>query len=123
MSDTKTPAWEIGVARRLSPALYRALGDPNRLALLVRLAASPGPLTVTELTDCCGVHLSGVSRHLSLMRAAGLVRAERRGRTVLYSLDADTLTARLRGLADAIDSCRAACAAEDSGCCSGSEPQ
>jgi len=120
MSETKTTPWEAGLAGQLTPALYRALGDPNRLALLARLAAATRPLTVTELTDCCGVHLSGVSRHLSLMRAAGLVRAEREGRTVRYVLDANALTVRLRGLADAIDACRAACAGagEDSGCCS-----
>lgn len=117
MCDTETAAGEAGLARQLSPAIYRALGDPNRLALLARLAAATRPLTVTELTDCCGVHLSGVSRHLTLMREAGVVRAERQGRTVRYALDTAALTAKLRGLADAIDACRVACAGEDSGCC------
>lgn len=111
MDDTtKTPnAWEVGVASRLSPEMYRALGDPNRLALLARLATATRPLTVTELGDCCGVHISGVSRHLTLMRDAGLVECKREGREVRYTLDLENLTNSLRGLADAIEACRATC--------------
>jgi len=97
--------------------MYRALGDPNRLALLVRLATSSRPLTVTELADCCGVHISGVSRHLALMREAGFLRCKREGREVRYELELDVLTARLRGLADAIETCRAACSESNNPCC------
>ena len=42
-----------------------------RLALLGRLAMAREPLTVTEVADCCGVHLSGVSRHLKMLHGAG----------------------------------------------------
>lgn len=118
MSETTTtPAWEAGVARHLSPEMYRALGDPNRLALLVRLASATRPLTVTELGECCGVHISGVSRHLALMREAGLLEWSREGREVRYSLDLGNLTKKLRGLADAIEACRAACLENPSSCC------
>jgi DNA-binding transcriptional ArsR family regulator len=119
MSAPKTKAaWEIGVATHWSPEVYRALGDPHRLALLVRLATAVRPLTVTELVDCCGVHISGVSRHLTLLREAGLVRSRRAGREVRYDLDLETFTARLRGLADAIEACRNACMqSNDPACC------
>lgn len=118
MSDTKPKAWEVGLARNWSPEMYRALGDPNRLTLLVRLASATRPLTVTELGDCCGVHISGVSRHLALMRDAGLVESRRSGREVRYELNVETFTARLRGLADAVEACRAACAENtDTSCC------
>lgn len=121
MSASKTKSWEVGVARHWSPEVYRALGDPNRLALLVRLATAIRPLTVTELADCCGVHISGVSRHLALLRGAGLVRSQRAGREVRYDLDLEALTARLRGLADAIEACRTACMTSNPACC-GEEP-
>lgn len=87
----------------LNPELFRALGDPTRLALLGRLAMAEKPLTVTEASGCCGVHLSGVSRHLSLLKRAGIVRAEKRGREVTYELDRRLLITSLRGLADALD--------------------
>lgn len=95
----------------LDPELFRALCDPTRLTLLGRLAMSPGPVTVTEIADCCGVHLSGVSRHLALLREAGVVIAERQGREVRYCLDCAGVTGALRGLADAIENCRASCCA------------
>ena len=96
----------------LDPALFRALCDPTRLTLLGRLALATGPTTVTEISGCCGVHLSGVSRHLALLKEAGIVTAERQGREVRYSLDCAAVTGALRGLADAIENCRASCCAE-----------
>jgi ArsR family transcriptional regulator len=89
----------------LRPELFRALGEPTRLRVLVRLALARGPATVTEVAGCCGVHLSGVSRHLACLREVGLVRAERSGREVRYELDREALTGALRGLADALDAC------------------
>jgi len=95
----------------LRPEVFQALCDPTRLSLLARLATATGPLTVTEAAGCCGVHLSGTSRHLALLKSAGIVRAERTGREVRYELDCDALVGALRGLADAIEDCRAACCA------------
>ena len=104
--------------RHLRPELFRALGDANRLTLLGRLALAQEPMTVTEASSCCGVHLSGVSRHLGVLRDAGIVRAEKLGREVRYHVDCAVLTEALRGLADAIEDCRAACcAAPKKGCC------
>ena len=114
--------WEAGVTRQWSPEVHRALADPNRLALLVRLATASRPLSVTQLTDCCGVHISGVSRHLALLREAGLVRCRRDGREVRYDLDLEALTARLRGLADAIEACRTECSLRNDPACCGDQP-
>jgi DNA-binding transcriptional ArsR family regulator len=97
--------------RHLRPELFRALGDETRLTLLSRLTLAGEPLTVTEVSSCCGVHLSGVSRHLGILRAAGVVSAEKSGREVRYAVHCAELTKALRGLADAIDDCRAACCA------------
>ena len=97
------------LARYLDPTIFRALGDPTRLALLARLASASGPQTVTELSSCCGVHLSGVSRHLKMLHDAALIRSERQGREVRYRLDCAALTAKLRGMADALEQCQTSC--------------
>src|SRR5688572_216856 len=58
-------------------SLLRLLGDPTRLRLLRALSAES--LNVSELTAVLGVAQSGVSRHLGLLRDAGLVEEERAG--------------------------------------------
>ena len=98
---------------QLDPELFRALSDPSRLVVLCRLIMAHGPLTVTEISECCGVHLSGVSRHLAILRDAGMVAGEKNGREVRYRLQCESLTASLRRLADTIDDCRASCCGDD----------
>lgn len=86
------------------PDFFRALGDANRLAIVANLAACGGETrTVSEVATCCPLDLSTVSRHLSILKAAGLVTAERRGREVHYRCCCDEVAATLRALADAID--------------------
>ena len=58
-----------------SPALFRLLGDEARLRLLRLLAVER--LNVSELTGILGIAQSGVSRHLGLLKDAGLVAEER----------------------------------------------
>ena len=89
--------------RRWRPALFKALGDATRIKVVARLVSAGHPLSVTEVADCCGVHLSGVSRHLALLREAGVVSLRRRGREALYSIDRHALASLLRGLAEAIE--------------------
>src|SRR5436190_5908045 len=81
-------------------ALYRLLGDEARLRLLRVLARER--LNVTELTGVLGLAQSGVSRHLGLLKDAGLVAEERDGGFTYYRLapalqaDGSPLTAALR---------------------------
>src|SRR5436190_10202714 len=81
-------------------ALYRLLGDEARLRLLRVLARER--LNVTELTGVLGLAQSGVSRHLGLLKDAGLVAEEREGGFTYYRLapalqaDGSPLTAALR---------------------------
>lgn len=103
----------------LDPTVFRALADPKRLALLARLAQTAGSLSVTELASQCGIHLSGVSRHLRMLHDAELIRADRQGREVQYQIDCRALTSVLRGMADALEECQASCCADNSNnCCS-----
>ncbi len=112
--DEQPPDRSGSLHQHLRPELFRALCDPTRLQVLGRLALASGPQTVTEVAGCCGVHLSGVSRHLACLRDAGVVTASKVGREVRYSLEREELTTALRGLADAIDAC-----GEGSECCPG----
>ncbi len=91
----------------LEPRLFRALSDPNRLMLLTQLAGSTEPRTVSDLDTCCSIDLSVVSRHLAVLREAGVVQAEKRGRKVYYSICCEPLAGLLRGVADALDCCAA----------------
>lgn len=66
-------------------ALYRLLGDEARLRLLRVLAKDR--FNVKELTGILGLAQSGVSRHLGLLKDAGLVSEERDGAYSFYRLE------------------------------------
>lgn len=64
--------------------LAGALSDGTRLRLLAALRG--GERCVCELTDLVGLAPSTVSKHLSLLRAAGLVEMRKQGRWAYYRL-------------------------------------
>ena len=75
--------------------LFKTLGDPTRRALFERLARE-GELTVRALTDEAGVSQPAVSKHLGVLKLAGLVDDRRQGRETHYR-------ARPQGLAPLLD--------------------
>ena len=64
--------------------LIKALAHPSRLAMAEAL--QDGELCVCDLRDLVGADLSTVSKHLSIMRDAGLLDMEKRGLNVFYRL-------------------------------------
>lgn len=76
-----------------SAALLDALGDPHRLSILLALHHA-GDLCVSDLAFAVGMTDSAVSHALRLLRAHGMVTAQRAGRLVRYRV-AGALTARL----------------------------
>ena len=81
--DNKRPgACCAGLQDLLSPKLFKALCDPRRLALLIRMAEAGEPCTVGVVADGSGVDLSVVSRHLAILREAGVIQCEKRGKEV-----------------------------------------
>ena len=64
--------------------LFRTLADPTRRALFERLCRD-GDQTVSGLTRDAGVSQPAVSKHLGVLKAAGLVEGAREGRTTVYS--------------------------------------
>jgi DNA-binding transcriptional ArsR family regulator len=78
-----------------SDALFRALADPTRRHIL-DLLAERGILTVSQLAaEFPELVVSGISKHLMSLRAAGLVAAVRQGRHQVYEVDAKALAAVL----------------------------
>ena len=82
--------------------LFRTLADPTRRALFERLCRK-GEQTVGGLTAQAGVSQPAVSKHLGLLKQAGLVRDRRQGRETYYSAELGALaplidwTTRLTG--------------------------
>jgi ArsR family transcriptional regulator, zinc-responsive transcriptional repressor len=64
--------------------IFRALSNPLRVALVRELARGDQP--VGELVERLGVAQPRISEHLAILRAANLVRGQRRGRHVVYHL-------------------------------------
>jgi ArsR family transcriptional regulator len=100
--------------------VLRTLANPRRLEILHRLA--DGPCEVGRLAEHLGLSQPNVSQHLAVLRASGLVDADRDGREVRYRLSdpdvmvacgimRDVLERRLRRLAGLSISTEAAVAA------------
>jgi DNA-binding transcriptional ArsR family regulator len=64
-------------------AIFKSLSDPTRRALFERLSRE-GEQTVRMLTDHSGVSQPAVSKHLGVLKHAGLVRARHSGRETHY---------------------------------------
>ena len=69
--------------------IFRALADPTRREVLRLLRARD--LTAGEIADRFPLAKSTLSGHFAVLRQAGLVVAEKRGTTIVYSLNASAL--------------------------------
>ncbi|MCU0785399.1 MAG: metalloregulator ArsR/SmtB family transcription factor [Verrucomicrobia bacterium] len=69
---------------RAQADIIKALAHPTRLFIVDEL--SRGERCVCELTDMIGVEMPTVSRHLSQLKAAGILEDEKRGAQVFYRL-------------------------------------
>ncbi|MEJ8279356.1 ArsR/SmtB family transcription factor [Pseudonocardia spirodelae] len=93
-ADDHPPAPEPGPTRdprTLAAAgdLLRALAAPVRIAIVLQLLEHSR--CVHDLVDALGVTQPLISQHLRVLKAAGVVEGERKGREVLYSLVDDHL--------------------------------
>jgi ArsR family transcriptional regulator len=70
--------------------IIKALAHPTRLFLVDELER--GERCVCELTGLVGDDMSTVSKHLSVLKAAGLVEVEKRGLQVFYRLCCPCIT-------------------------------
>jgi len=65
-------------------AVIKAMGHPTRLFIVEEL--SRGERCVCELTEMVGADVSTISKHLSVLKNAGIVQDDKRGSQVFYSL-------------------------------------
>ena len=68
---------------------FRALGDPIRWAIVTELQG--GTRCACRLAELAEVSPTLLSHHLKVLREAGLIAGERRGRWIDYTLDADAM--------------------------------
>ena len=66
-------------------AVFKALGCPARLTLVRTL--SEGERCVCDLVDAVGLGWSTTSKHLDVLRAAGVVSSDKRGQKIFYRLE------------------------------------
>lgn len=93
MKDAQTDlSVEMLAKATLTTSFLKSLSHPARLVLLCRLTESPA--TVSELEAFIDLPQAEVSKHLARLRADGLVRAERIGRSINYALT-DERTAKV----------------------------
>ena len=64
--------------------IVKAMAHPTRLFMVDELAK--GERCVCELTEMIGADMSTVSKHLAVLRGAGIIQDEKRGNQVFYSL-------------------------------------
>ena len=66
-------------------SVFQALADPSRRKILKLLRK--GPLTAGELADRFSITKGSMSHHFNVLKAADLVRSERHGQSIVYSLN------------------------------------
>lgn len=69
-----------------SAEILKAMGHPSRIFIIETIADEKH--CVCEITKMLNVDISTVSRHLSVLKNAGIISDEKRGNTVYYSLKA-----------------------------------
>lgn len=79
-----------------------ALADPNRLAIVARLAAAEGLSCSNSTPDDAAVPKSTLSNHLKMLRAAGLIETTQSGREMINVLRRAEFERRFPGLLDAV---------------------
>jgi DNA-binding transcriptional ArsR family regulator len=75
--------------------VFKALASEPRRRILNHLAG--GPMTVGEIGSRFDMALPSISKHLSVLKEAGLIQEQKRGQFVLYSLAGDHLANHLYG--------------------------
>ena len=70
-------------------SVFKALADPTRRAILQRLQR--GSQTAGAIAELFPITRASLSHHFNILKAADLVRTERRGQHIVYSLNATVL--------------------------------
>ncbi len=82
----------------MSDPAFKALADPTRREILRLLGASEMP--VNDIVERFSISQPAISRHLAVLRHAGLVTSRREGQSVIYALDTTVMQDVVRALLD-----------------------
>ena len=93
--STKIPRRLSGSELERIALRFRMLGEPMRLKILQSVCRAPRP--VNEIVAAVGATQANVSKHLSLLTAAGLLTRQKEGQCVYYGMK-DPLTLKLCAL-------------------------
>ncbi len=74
----------------IAAPVFAALGDARRLELVTRLSNGE-PRSIVELTEGLGISRQGVTKHLDILRRAGIVSSCRVGRESQFTLRPDSV--------------------------------
>ncbi len=85
---------------------YAALADPTRRKILRLLRG--GSLTAGEIAERFHLTKPTLSHHFRVLRSAGLIRAERRGTSIVYTLQSNVLEDLAAELLDLVPDARGA---------------
>ena len=97
--------------RRQRASVFKALGHPARLQIVEELA--DGERCVCDLVELVGLGWSAVSRHLAVLKAAGVLDDEKRGLQVFYRLALPCV----KSFAECLEAARSGEAVEVRRCC------
>jgi len=75
-----------GTEHKEQADFFKALGHPTRLWIVRQLADSKEHC-VCEFVNEAGVDFSTISQHLSVLKQVGILKADKRGKSVYYNLD------------------------------------
>jgi len=89
----------------MDSSAFDALGDPTRRKVLKLLRS--GSLSAGEIAERFHLSKPTLSHHFRVLRAAGLVRAERRGTSIVYTLQSNVLEDLAAELLDLVPEVRA----------------
>ena len=93
--STKIPRRLAGGELEQVALRFRMLGEPMRLKILQSVCRAPRP--VNEIVAAVGATQANVSKHLSLLAAAGILTRQKEGQCVYYGMK-DPLTLKLCAL-------------------------
>ncbi|MDY4561924.1 metalloregulator ArsR/SmtB family transcription factor [Peptostreptococcus porci] len=79
--------------------VLKAISHPLRLCIVKGLIEN-GPKNVTNMYSCLGVPQSTISQHISKMKSAGIIKGERNGTEITYSVDNEKIEKLIKCLFD-----------------------
>lgn len=88
--SARLPSRRLPARLRNAAPVFAALGDPTRLALVVRLCGGAG--SIAKLTAGSKVTRQAIAKHLQILAAAGLVKDTHRGREHIWEVETARLT-------------------------------